>query len=267
LFDEFGRRLPGEDMRVFSRVPRSYYRLNQPRFRYEDILGRVREHVGDVPLFGAGEFEAACAKLRSDVEAIPALAGLFNGVHVPFALPAAEEEVDLGANLEEYWLPAVGRSFMAAYPKHHFRVTVQGEPTLKGSLRVAENTRYEKFLEARRRGPVAGWYFPGALQEYDVASQRAQVASLPLPDSLVLSGGFDASAALIGSPELLVNEEAYPPVLCLSALRHRDERLMLCFKAYGLSLEFWCMSQMLTPTMTQVSEQWAGGLTLFAGVQ
>jgi len=86
--------------------------------------------------------------------------------------------------------------------------------------------------------------------------------SLPLADSLVLSGGFEAAAALAGSPDLLMNQEAYPPVLCLSAFQHADKRLMLCFKAYGQSLEFWCMSQMLTPTTYQVSEQWSGGLTL-----
>ena len=84
--------------------------------------------------------------------------------------------------------------------------------------------------------------------------------TLPLYENLVLSGGLDTAAALVGSPDLLVNKDDYPPVLCLSALKHSDERLMLCFKAYGQHLEFWCMSQMLSPGQTQVSEQWSGGL-------
>ena len=84
---------------------------------------------------------------------------------------------------------------------------------------------------------------------------------------MVLSGGTDTAAALVGSPSLLLNEDDYPPVLCLSALKHSDEKLMLCFKAYGHHLEFWCMSQMLTPKLTQVSEQWSGGLSLFAPIE
>ena len=67
--------------------------------------------------------------------------------------------------------------------------------------------------------------------------------------------------------ELLVNIDDYPPVLCLSALKLSDERLMLCFKAYGQHLEFWCMSQMLAPGQKQVSEQWSGGLTVFAVIE
>ena len=75
---------------------------------------------------------------------------------------------------------------------------------------------------------------------------------------------IDTAAALIGTPGLLINKDTYPPILCLSALKHKDNKLMLCFKAYGHHLEFWCMSQMLTPGIVQVSEQWSGGLTLFA---
>ena len=81
--------------------------------------------------------------------------------------------------------------------------------------------------------------------------------------SVCLSGGLDVVAAMVGSPGLLVNEEQYPPILCLSAYRHVDPRLVLILKAYGPHLEFWCMTQMLTKTVTQVSEQWAGGLTIF----
>ena len=87
--------------------------------------------------------------------------------------------------------------------------------------------------------------------------------TLPFYEGLVLSGGLDTAAAFVGTPGLLINENDYPPVLCLSSIKHEDERLMLCFKSYGHHLEFWGMSQMLTPEITQVSEQWSGGLTLF----
>ena len=90
--------------------------------------------------------------------------------------------------------------------------------------------------------------------------------TLPNITNLCLSGHVDITSVIVGTPDLLIHEEKYPPVLCLSAVQHNDPKLMLCFKAYGHHLEFWCMSQMLTPDVTQVSEQWSGGLTLFSNI-
>ena len=53
--------------------------------------------------------------------------------------------------------------------------------------------------------------------------------------AIVLSGAAEAAVALAGSPDLLRNEANYP-------------------------------HHLLTPEVTQVSEQWAGGLTVFVGL-
>jgi len=266
IFDEKGRRIPFKGMRVFSETPSWYYWLKQPLNNFEDILSHSRSHAGVHPSITTKSFESVCMDLKKKVKGEPSLNGLFKGVHVPFICPQSSEEFDLGVELEKITLPSVAASFKAAFPDLHFKATLQGSSKLSGELSVADGSRYERFLELNRKGAVAGWYFPQALQEYDIASQRMQMESLPLTDDLVLSGGADTAATLIGSPGLLINKESYPPVLCLSALRHTDERLILCFKAYGHHLEFWCMSQMLTPELTQVSEQWSGGLTLFAPI-
>ena len=81
---------------------------------------------------------------------------------------------------------------------------------------------------------------------------------------MCLSGGMDIGAAVVGSPELLINKDHYSPILCMSSFVHSDERLVLLLKAYGPHMEFWCMTQMLSKHTTQVSEQWAGGLTIFS---
>ena len=94
-------------------------------------------------------------------------------------------------------------------------------------------------------------------------SQRKQMEQLPKLDNVCLSGGIDISAALIGSPELLISEDFYAPILCMSAYVHKDPRLVLLVKSYGPHMEFWCMTQMLAKDVTQVSEQWAGGITFF----
>jgi hypothetical protein len=240
--------------------------LKSPKFSFEGILINSQQYAGVDSNISAKSFELVCLELKKKVQAEPSLNNLFNGIHVPFICPQASMISDLGTELEKITLPSVASSFKAEFPELHFKTTVQGSSKLSGELSIATDSRYEVFHEAHNKGAVAGWYFPQALQEYDIASQRAQMGSLPFSEGLVLSGATDTAAALVGSPGLLINKDDYPPVLCLSALKHVDERLMLCFKAYGQHLEFWCMSQMLTPELTQVSEQWSGGLTLFAPI-
>ena len=136
---------------------------------------------------------------------------------------------------------------------------------MSGNITLSSDSRYEKLISALDAGPVVGWYFPQALQEFDIQSQRAQMASLPKLEGaeVCLSGGIDICAAVTGVPDLLISDEFYAPILCMSAYIHRDPRLVLLLKAYGPHMEFWCMTQMLTIDTTQVSEQWAGGLSVF----
>ena len=268
LFDEHGRRVPFEGMRAFNNVSRRYYQLNQPDIQFDTVLRRMNKHAGVAESISAHQFESACLDLMKTAKEDASIRDICKGVHVPFICPKFVDDIDLGEEFEQNWLAAVGSSFAAMFPQYHFKSTLQGDaPSLRGTLTLAKGARYEHFLRARRQGVIVGWYFPTALQEYDTASQRGQMRTLPLPEMLVLSGGFEAAAALVGSPDLLMNTETYPPVLCLSAFEHIDKRLMLCFKAYGLSLEFWLLTQMLVPGITQVSEQWAGGLTLFTVIR
>ena len=49
----------------------------------------------------------------------------------------------------------------------------------------------------------------------------------------------------------------------MSGVRHVDERLEAVLKSYGPHLEFWVLSNVLTPGKEQISEQWYGGLTIY----
>jgi|APSaa5957512535_1039671.scaffolds.fasta_scaffold35658_3 hypothetical protein len=266
LFDDNGRRIPYEGMRVFNEVSLQYYKINQPEINFEEILSNSQKYANVDSKITAESFEYTCVELKKKIKRNSSLKNLFKGVCVPFVCPKSSPEKDLGAELEKVALPSVASSFKAAYPSLHCKATLQGSSQLSDRLSVSPNSRYEDFVKTHKDRTIVGWYFPQALQEYDITSQSAQMKTIPTYDGLVLSGGVDAAAALVGSPGLLINENDYPPVLCLSALKHEDERLMLCFKSYGHHLEFWGMSQMLTPEITQVSEQWSGGLTLFTAI-
>ncbi len=122
-----------------------------------------------------------------------------------------------------------------------------------------------KFLEQTSNSTIVGYYFPTALQEFDIDSQRKRVMDLPKLDKLglCLSGPFEIIYSLICYPKLLFDKQNYSPILCASSLEHKDPRMVMLLKSYGPHLEFWLMSQMLTPEKTQVSEQWSGGITIY----
>jgi hypothetical protein len=156
---------------------------------------------------------------------------------------------------------------VARFPESDFMDLCPGKPDQTAV--VAPGSRYEKFEQARTHGFTAGIYFPNCLAEYDIASQRKQMETLPETAgnaTIVLSGPADVAAGLVGSPDLLWNEDSYPHHLCLSAIQEAGDQLVYTFEAYGQNLRFRYRSNMLTPTVTQVSEQWAGGLTVFVSI-
>jgi hypothetical protein len=265
-FNSDGRRIPSKEMRVFSEAPRYYYELKQPTIDYSKILNNSIRFGGVDKQVTAAQFEAACEKLKLEIKANSDYANLLNGVHIPFICKRVESVSDLGKDLETIELPGLQKSFNERYPENHFKAILQSNSELPGSITLDPRARYEGFLEKSQKNTVVGWYFPQALQEFDIESQRKQMEQLPKLENVCLSGGIDISAALIGSPELLISEDFYAPILCMSAYVHSDPRLALLLKSYGPHMEFWCMTQMLTKDITQVSEQWAGGITFYAAL-
>jgi|APSaa5957512535_1039671.scaffolds.fasta_scaffold57287_2 hypothetical protein len=265
LFDDNGRRITYKGMRVFNEISLQYYKIQQPGNNFEKVLSNSKKYADVDANITVSDFKNNCEEIRKKVNENQFLKNLFKGIHVPFICSKSKEE-DIGTEIEKVALPFVAASFVENYPNLHCKATMQGSSKLSNNVNVSSNSRYENFLKIHKNKTIVGWYFPQALQEYDIPSQSAQMKTLPEFNGLVLSGGVDTAAALIGTPGLLVNENDYPPVLCLSALKHKDERLMLCFKSYGQHLEFWGMSQMLTPDVTQVSEQWSGGITIFTAL-
>jgi len=263
LFDLNGFARPGIKSRVFSKTPGGYYKLEQPEVNYSEVLKNSSE-FGDVDLnIGANAFQAACESLKKSIEESIDYRNILKGVHIPFITRKIKLNIDLGEDLESNDLLHYQQSFNSKFPERRFKAILQGNSELIGNISIDPRSRYDKFLEKCHSGTVIGWYFPQVLQEFDIESQREQMTCFPEFDNICLSGGLDVLAALIGSPDLLLNENFYSPILCLSSYLHKDPRLVLLLKAYGPHMEFWCMTQMLTNGVTQVSEQWSGGLTIY----
>lgn len=266
FFDDNGRRVPGKDARVFGSTPSFYYQLNQPAIDYELLLARSKQFNFVPEDVTSSDFQSKAETLLEKIKANAAYANLLHGVKVPFITRRKVAGADLGEELESSLLPSLKASFNARFPEAHFKAVLQSNSELPGNLSLDTASRYQGLISAVEAGAVVGWYFPQALQEFDTQSQRNQMSSLPelAGAKVCLSGGIDICAAVAGVPDLLISDEFYSPILCMSAYVHRDPRLVLLLKAYGPHMEFWCMTQMLTRDTTQVSEQWAGGITVFA---
>jgi len=257
LFDGFGRLVPAEGDTVYSVVDRRYFSLAKPSFSFRGIRESVARHL-NLPSLGAvvslESFERRCETIRARALANPALASLFSGVHVPFLLVPDTATADIGEELEQMLLPAVGRSFNQSMPGFDCKNYCDGQ--LAKKLDIVPNVRYERLVKQHASQVVVGWYFPACMAGFSIPCQRRLVSRLP--DALILSGPLEAAMAFIGVPGILMRMENYPNLLALSAVQpSADPRMFQFFEAYGWNLNYNQRSM-----VGAVSEYFAGGLTL-----
>jgi hypothetical protein len=233
LFDVSGRRIPSSDIGAPVNPASARYALVQPAIDYSVIHGRISEHIPGAAGVARSEFEDRAGKLLERLRSDVGTGDIARGVHVPFFLPM-DRSTDLGRALEQVYLPAVGRSYTARYPKYGFKNELKGG--LAGKLKVASGSRYEALLAALASGPLVGVYFPLALSGFSVDAALRQLSDLP--DGFVATGGCDAAAALVGCPELVMKEDGYPPQLDLAALEGTVPRYAYHFAPYGYNLTF-----------------------------
>ena len=261
LFNSLGRNLPSLGCRVFSEKPREFYKIDKLEVDYlAQHQAAINYGLVDNDLV-ASDIAVALNEIESQILGDDDYKNLLAGTAIPFCLSKTNAGDDIGACLEDKWLPMLKETFEKKVTGAYFKATLQGNTELKSSVNLAD----DKFLKKSENATLLGYYFPTAFQEFDIASQRKRIAELPAIGDLniCLSGPFEMIYSLISYPQLLFSKDNYCPILCMSALEHNDPRMVLMLKSYGPHLEFWLMSQMLTPTKTQVSEQWAGGLTVY----
>ena len=259
-FDAFGRLLPLSNDRVYSKVDRGYFDLRQPALNWGAIGTRIQRLFDDSKntSFSLPIVRERLESFRKNALENSDVRGLFEGVHVPFALPPSKDP-DLGRELEDVFIPAVCRSFLAEYGEFSAKNLCVG--TLPGAVKVVPNTRWDRLQQARTQGPVMGWYFPLALKGFAIPDQRTLISRLP--EAMILSGPVEIAASLVACPELLMRQDdKYPNLLALSAIEPLDAdqaHMFWFFEAYGWNLCFNRRS-MIGP----VSEYFSGGITLLA---
>ena len=249
LFDNYGRCIPSSLEAAAHKQSRRYFSVVQPIINYDEIYERFNQAFNICENISCDEFkyraEAILDSLRIDEE----YQNITHGVAVPFILPKAEYD-DIGEALQNIYLPAVDKSFHLKFPNYSF--VNHCKDSLSGKFRVANGSRHDRLLKAMSSDIVVGYYFP-CLLEYSVPAAIEQMKSLD--DRFLLAGGFDTSAAFIGTPDLLLRTDGYPPLLWLSGLVSDTDVAGYHFEAYGYGLTFNRRAH-----LKHVAEYWASGL-------
>lgn len=251
FFDTHGRCLPTGLKAPAHPASRRWFLFQQPTIDYAAIHARTLQHLGrgQALATSAEAFADRAQAIQARLLAAPPCAGLARGVGVPFLLPA-DRIGDYGQALEEKYLPAVSAAFKATLPAYDF-VNHHAHP-LNGKLHIASESRHARLTKAASQGDVVGWLYP-CLLEYSVPAMREAIAALP--DGLLLAGGLDTCAALVGSPCLFLRLDGYPPLLWLGALDGEKEGIGYHFEAYGYNLTFNRRAH-----LGQAAEYWAGAV-------
>lgn len=234
LFDTFGRCSPLGITSPAHHETRRRFLFRQPDIDYPAIHARLVAHLGNGRALAtsASEFAARAEAIRNRLLEASLQANVTRGVGIPFLLPATQID-NYGAALEEKYLPAVAASFNATLPDYEFKS--HNPVHLHDALKVVPESRHGRLLEAARQGDVVGWLYP-CLLEYSLPAAREAVAALP--EDFLLAGGIDTCAALIGTPDLFLRFDGYPPLLWLAALDGEKDGIGYHFEAYGYNLTF-----------------------------
>jgi len=259
MFDNKGFFVPSTNSTTFSYPPTDYYQLNQHSLANE-YLKKLATKTS-IPL---DTLNNASSELIKQISSDDQLSNLLkSSIHpIPFLIHQ-ENIVDIGAYLEDQVLQSLQDEFCSQHPGTHFKVVTQDKQTLTSRIEPSESSNYSALINSVSDSNVFGFYFPLAFFQHSISSQRRAFEALPKTENICLSGPIEIISSLITDPSLLIHSSKYSPILCMSGVKHADNRLELCIKSYGPHLEMWALSNTLVPGVEQVSEQWSGGLTVF----
>ena len=257
MFNESGSFIPSADHKVFSYPHSDYYQLNTVCLDSDPISS-----ISKVCNISCSALNPVFESLLVDINQDKTFSNILRGIAVPFFIKKCSFS-DIGLFLESNLLPDLNSSFLSSYPNSHFKVVTQDKQHLAERLSPVPGCGYAELINAVNNSDVLGYYFPFAFPEFSVSSQREALKSISSPLNYCLSGPLEIISASVVNPSLLINPDHYSPILCMSGVHHADNRLEAVLKSYGPHLEFWILSNVLTPGCEQLSEQWYGGITIY----
>jgi hypothetical protein len=250
-FDNFGRLIPAGFTQKVNTSSRRYFKVNEAKPNNAAIYQNTADYLGQPEGLSLTQFEAKVAALHARLGQDELLKNLDRCDPIPFILPKGSITDDLTASMSVY-VAGLGASFSKEFPKNRF--TDHSIDEWRNQLVLNPKSRGATLLARSKTESVVGLFLP-SLSEYSVPA--AYEAVLKSPDSLLLSGFFEISSVLIGTPGYLINSEAYSPLLWATANIADHQAGGFHFAAYGND-----MTLNYRAHLNAVSEYWWSGLEI-----
>ena len=110
LFNSLGRHIPSKNCRVFSDTPKEFYKLEPIDIDYAS-QHKMATSNGLLPTNQSlQDTYDSLVDIKSAIKENDQYQNLFQGLAIPFCFLMPEPHRDLGAQLEEFWLPLLKRT-------------------------------------------------------------------------------------------------------------------------------------------------------------
>jgi len=225
----------------------------QPEINYRDILSWYKEIFPKGTKFiEASKFEDLAEFSREKILQNHQISNLFQRAHMPVPFPKYQID-DSGTALQDFYLPAVERSYNLKFPNKKFNNYMDGK--LEKQVSILPNFGNNKFLAKMATGGFF-WFFAHPLQGFCINAQREAMGVLTQYE-LGLSGTIVNSLATAGFPSELVGSFNTPGMFCSGDFWGSSD-YSLYFDANDDFLIFGC-----TGILAHPNEVLSGGLFFF----
>ena len=203
LVNSLGRLNPSSKCRVFSKTPKTFYKLNDVKFEYS-MQHKVAVSAGLTdPKLNVSDIKNTFELLDERIKNSAVYRNLFKATAIPFCLSLPNRKLDIGAELENNWLPLLKTEFEKQASGAYFKATLQGNTPLSKMSKLSTAAVTQTFWNNIHLLRWLAITFQQPFQEFDISSQRKRIINLPKLDELelCLSGPFEIIYSLICYPE------------------------------------------------------------------
>ena len=251
FFDKNGRCIPKNLINQVYPESRRYFLIPETEVNYNDVFNRIKKHLNYGDGLKIGEFESRSENILEKLRSDSSTKNIVNGARVPFFLPKGKIDT-IGGLLSDHYLKALESSFKESNPDYDFNNFCLED--IRSTIKVVPDSRHQKLLDAMKEDTIVGYFFPCML-EYSIPAALEQLNSLP--EEFLLAGGFDTCAAFIGSPNILLRTDGYPPLLWMTGIVGDKDYAGFHIEAYGYNLTF-----NRRPHHGNVAEYWSHALVV-----
>jgi len=251
LFDVNGRCIPLTNSYPVHNKTRRYFTIEPQKTDYELIYNKIKNFLDPKTDLSLIDFKKRSLGIIEKLENDSKLKNITKGIGVPFFLPKIKS-TNIGSDLLEKYLHALTKSYKDENPKYDFINHCQ--ENLSENITINTESKHDELIKQMEMETIVGCYFPCML-EYSFPAAFETLSGLP--KNFYLAGGFDTCAAFIGTPNLLLNKNNYPPLLWMGALNSEKDNIGYHIEAYGYNLNF-----NKRPHLGNVSEYWGHALTV-----